>query len=124
MDAGKLNKEEARFHPQSNVLSQSLGPYAEVAADTYHKKLYDGDCILLCSDGLWDMMSDSDITKSVLTAASPEEACGQLVAAANESGGKDNITVIIVMPEGLSSWQDSLVARTQVKKPRKAPQPN
>lgn len=124
VDAGMLKQEEARFHPKKNVLSRVLGYYNDVEADTYHSKLYDGDCILLCSDGLWDMLGDSEITSTVVTAPTPQKACEQLVADANESGGPDNITVIVIKPEGLLSWQDTLVTHTQVKKRQHAPQAN
>ncbi len=124
VDAGMLKQEEARFHPKKNVLSRVLGYYNDVEADTYHSKLYDGDSIMLCSDGLWDMLGDREITSTVVTAANPQKACEQLVMGANDSGGPDNITVIVIKPEGLLSWQDTLVTHTQVKKRQHAPQVN
>jgi len=116
VDGGLLTREEARTHPRKNVITRVVGYYQEVESDSYHRKLYQGDNILLCSDGLWDVLSDQKITEIVLTSETPQQACVELVAQANQLGGPDNISVIIVRPEGLPSWQELATLDTQTRK--------
>jgi protein phosphatase len=67
--------------------------------DTFTQKLQAGDVLVLCSDGLWEMVLDDEIQRIVETARSPQKACDALVEAANRAGGKDNIAVIVVEME-------------------------
>ncbi len=116
LDAGLITPEEARTHPRKNVITRVVGYYQEVEADSYQRKLYQGDNILLCSDGLWGVLPDQEITETVLAAETPEQACIQLVDQANQLGGPDNISVIVARPEQLPSWQDLVTADTQARK--------
>lgn len=116
VDAGLLTSEEARTHPKKNVITRVVGYYQEIEVDNEHYQLFQGDNILLCSDGLWGVLDDKRITEIVLTADTPQQACDELVAQANELGGPDNISVIIVKPQGLPSWQELLTADTQVRR--------
>jgi serine/threonine protein phosphatase PrpC len=93
---GQLAVEEARYHPQRNVIYRSLGEKPSVEADCISQQLFPHDQLLLCSDGLSSLLEDEQIYEIILKARSPQEACDQLVEAANASGGDDNISVILI----------------------------
>jgi protein phosphatase len=93
---GHIDHEEARVHPQRNVIYRTLGDRLEVEADYYTQRLQPGDRLLLCSDGLTATVEDRDIWDAVMRCPSPQEACGQLVQMANDNGGQDNTTVIVL----------------------------
>ena len=79
-----------------SVLSRAIGyPFAE-DPEFHAFDLHKGDRILLCSDGLWSMVEDAELEKTLLQSATSEEACGNLVHQANEAGGKDNITAVTI----------------------------
>jgi protein phosphatase len=92
----QISREEARFHPQRNVIYRTIGDKATVEVEISTHTLNVGDCLLLCSDGLSGMVDDETIRRVVTSAASPQDACDTLVRAANDAGGDDNISVIIV----------------------------
>lgn len=98
--SGILSDEDARHHPKRNVITRSLGIQEDVATDTPHTPLplRGGDAFLLCSDGLTSYVDDGDIGEA-LAGTGPDEACHTLVDLANERGGRDNITVQIVVVE-------------------------
>ncbi len=96
---GQITPEEARIHPQRNVIYRSIGNKPEIEVDVFLRNLNVGERLLLCSDGLSGMVTDEEIERMVRTSLNPQEACQQLVQAANASGGTDNITVIIVQVE-------------------------
>jgi len=98
----KITAEEAHDHPYRSVLYRCLGLKPGVEVDIYPSvALLAGDVLLLCSDGLWDMIYPSERLASFLTAgADPLAICRRLVDAANEAGGEDNITVVLVRVEG------------------------
>jgi len=114
VDAGIITPEQAMTHPQKNVITRVLGYYRDAAVDSHRLKLYQEDFVLLCSDGLWEVLTDRAIAEVVLAAQRPEQACLQLVTHANNLGGPDNISVIIVRPENLPSWQELVNRDTQV----------
>ncbi|MCR5625262.1 MAG: Stp1/IreP family PP2C-type Ser/Thr phosphatase [Lachnospiraceae bacterium] len=93
---GDLTVSQARVHPQKNIITRALGIDNVVHADYFEVSLAKGDRILLCSDGLTNMVDDYDLQYFVKHSSSPEEAVNNLVDRANESGGLDNITVILV----------------------------
>ncbi len=95
IDTGAITREEAANHPQKNVITRALGtaPYTE--ADIISRSVNKGDFILMCSDGLSNMLSEQQIAKTVLDSSSLKDGCTQLVKLANEAGGIDNITVIL-----------------------------
>ena len=101
VDTKQLTAEEARIHPQRNVIYKNLGDRPAVSPDIAHLDLQPGDRLLLCSDGLNSVVDDAQIHQIVMAAASPQDACRQLVDAANAAGGPDNITAIIVQMEPL-----------------------
>ncbi len=93
---GSLKPEEIYTHPQRNQIYRTIGDKAEVAVDIFVKQLEPHDMLLLCSDGLWEMVRDAQITAIMQRAPAPQPACAELVRAANAQGGEDNISVIIV----------------------------
>ncbi len=97
---GELTAEEARTHPSGNILVRSIGSMPEVEVDVYHVEVQDGDWLMLCSDGLWGEISDADIQTILRDNPEPQDACQALVDRANDEGGRDNTTLIIVQVEG------------------------
>ena len=96
--AGQLNREEARNHPEKNIITRAVGVKNKIRIDFFDVGLYPGDKFLLCTDGLTNMVEDEDIYALVRKEASLETAARRLVAAANRNGGKDNISVVLVEP--------------------------
>ncbi len=94
--AGKLSKSEARTHEKKNVITRAIGGEEEVDPEMFSIDLKEGSKILMCSDGLTNMLEDSDILSIVKRYADIEEAARKLVDKANDNGGRDNISVIIV----------------------------
>jgi len=95
-ELGQLTPEEAELHPQRNVLYRAIGQGANLEVDVLSLPVTYGSHLMLCSDGLWGVISDKEIERIVLTASDPQSACDKLVAAANAAGGPDNITALIV----------------------------
>lgn len=95
--SGILTDEDARNHPKRNVITRSLGVQNTVVADTPFSpfKLERNDVFVLCSDGLTSVVADTEIGVVVATNP-PKTACEMLVEMANQSGGKDNITIVVV----------------------------
>lgn len=102
IETKQLTVEEARTHPQRNVIYKNLGDRATVEPDISVIDLQPGDQLLLCSDGLSGYVEDADILRLIRAAPSPQAACRDLIAAANANGGPDNITAVIVQVETLS----------------------
>ncbi|HZU67033.1 MAG TPA: Stp1/IreP family PP2C-type Ser/Thr phosphatase [Ktedonobacteraceae bacterium] len=93
--AGLLTEDQARTHAQRNVITRSLGTQAEVEIDVFHEQLQEGDTLVLCSDGLSGLVSDEELQRTV-EQFMPQESVYHLVERANENGGPDNITAIVV----------------------------
>jgi serine/threonine protein phosphatase PrpC len=92
---GQITAEAAERHPQRSIITRALGPEPDVEVDTYTLAGREGDLFLICSDGLTSMISDDEVTSILRSSGSLAEAADALVLAANQSGGKDNITVIL-----------------------------
>ncbi len=105
VDEGLITPDEALSHPRKNEITRVLGYYADAKPDLIHVKLYAGDNILLCSDGLCGVLPAGIIAKTVLAAGSAEQACSELAGQANLAGGPDNISAIVIKPSNLPSWQ-------------------
>jgi serine/threonine protein phosphatase PrpC len=99
---GRLTPEEAHDHPHRHILYRCLGLKPGVEVDIYPSvSVQTGDVLLLCSDGLWDMVYPAERLAAYLTTeAMPLSICRRLVDAANEAGGEDNITALLVRVEG------------------------
>ena len=94
--SGAITPEQAKSHPSRHVVTNILGGgHAGVHVDVRRAELEAGDVVLLCSDGLTDMLDDARITAVLTDEADPEAACGRLIAEANAAGGKDNITAVV-----------------------------
>jgi protein phosphatase len=93
--SGQITPEAAEHHPQRSIITRALGPEPDVQVDTYTLAGRDGDLFLICSDGLTSMISDDELGSILRSSDSLEEAAESLVRAANQSGGKDNITVVM-----------------------------
>jgi serine/threonine protein phosphatase PrpC len=95
VQAGILTPEQARTHPQRNLVTRALGSRPAVEVDLYQGVIADGDCLVLCTDGLTNLVEDREIELAV-HANPPEEAAQRLVEMAKERGGNDNVTVLVV----------------------------
>src|SRR5581483_8655106 len=93
---GRLSPEEAQHHPQRAIITRALGVDAHVEVDTYRVELEPGDRLLLCSDGLTNMLSDDAIAATLRRHPDPQQAADTLVDMANQAGGDDNITVVVL----------------------------
>jgi len=97
VERGQIQPDEIFSHPQRNLIFRSLGNKSNVEVDTYWQVLKSGDYLILCSDGLWEMVQDEKvISKIILDSKSLDDACNQLVIAANNAGGEDNIGIALV----------------------------
>ena len=94
--SNQITREEARHHPQRNVIYRTMGDKAKIEVEVASHILAVGDNLLLCSDGMSGMVEDSIIKRIVMEAASPQAACDALIDAANAAGGEDNVSVIVV----------------------------
>lgn len=93
--AGLITKEQARNHPQINIITRCLGTSDDVEVDTFAEPVQEGDLLLLCTDGLTNQLTDEELTK-IVHELQPTESVQQLIERANEQGGSDNITAIVV----------------------------
>ena len=96
IDSGQITPDEARQHPRRNIITRALGIESGVRVDAWTMPLVRGDRFLLCSDGLVDEVTDEDIAHVLATHPDPQRTAERLVEMANDSGGRDNITVIVV----------------------------
>ena len=96
VELGQITLEAAAAHPQRNVLYRAVGQGEQLEIDLHLIDLPVGARLLLCCDGLWGMLPDPIIQAILASAQTPQDACTELIAAANEAGGRDNITAIII----------------------------
>ena len=96
IELGELNEEEARVYPHRNVLYRAVGQVDPLHPDIHSHEFPQPGYLLICSDGLWGVVSDADIFRIIQRSETVQEACRQLVDAANNEGGPDNISVILV----------------------------
>lgn len=94
--AGELTKEGARNHPRSNILYRTVGRPEKIAVDTFQVELKKGGILMLCTDGLWNEVSDEEICQVLAADDDPRSASEKLVGVAKEQGGRDNITAVVV----------------------------
>lgn len=103
---GGLTEEEAKHHPDKNIITRAIGVKKRVEPDFFEYRLKGGDIILMCSDGLTNMVDDDEIFQIVKSSRDIVEAVENLVQRANENGGADNIGVILAEPyaDEVSVW--------------------
>lgn len=103
---GAMTQEEARLSPFRNVITRSIGASNSIQPDIFSVPLQSGDLVLLCTDGLSGVVSDSEILKILSEEAAPSFAAAKLIDAANSAGGPDNITVLILRIDSLEKQDD------------------
>lgn len=96
VDAGEITADEARVHPSRSVITRALGSDPDMYADHFTLDVERGERIILCSDGLSSMVTDSDIEDVAVSTTSPQSCADALVSAALVAGGHDNVTVVVV----------------------------
>jgi len=97
VESKQIEPEDVYTHPQRNLIYRSLGAgHKNVEVDVFHEMLQPGDKLLLCSDGLWEMIRHQDLLNALSEQSSPQAICDKLIKLANENGGEDNITAIVI----------------------------
>lgn len=96
VDRGAITRAEARVHHQRNIVLRAMGIDPTVDVDTFEIEIEEGDRFVVCSDGLVDEADDDEIENTIRSSSGPQDLADRLVALANENGGRDNITVIVV----------------------------
>lgn len=91
---GLITKEQAIDHPERNKIYRSLGIHDTVEVDTFAAKVQSGDVLLLCTDGLWELVAEGELA-GIVQQYEPQESVQRLIARANEKGGKDNIAAVV-----------------------------
>ena len=95
---GEIDESEARMHPDKNIITRAIGAAEHIEVDFFEVELCSDDVILLCSDGLTNMVSDGEIFDIIKQLDTPQKQVNELVRMANKNGGRDNITAMIVKP--------------------------
>jgi protein phosphatase len=103
LDRGHIRPEEAATHPQRNRITASVGMPGDPSPDSRRLPLLVGDKLLLCSDGLAGMIEDAEIAHILEAAEPPAAVCKHLIDAANQAGGHDNITAVVLQVENASA---------------------
>lgn len=93
---GSISHEEARIHPDKNIITRAIGASGSVEADYFTVELTEGDVVLMCTDGLTNMLEDEEIRMILNGARDIVEKAQTLVEAANANGGKDNVSVVLI----------------------------
>jgi serine/threonine protein phosphatase PrpC len=93
---GLIEPDEVYTHPQRNQIFRSIGDKLNVQIDIFKQQIHPGDILLSCCDGLWEMVRNPQITDILSNAPDPQNACAQLIEAANTNGGEDNISAVVV----------------------------
>ena len=96
---GEITEEDARTHPDKHIITRAVGADEEIEIDFFDYQLPPDSLLLMCSDGLTNMVTDEEIRKILLRGDGLEENVESLIGTANENGGKDNIAVIMVRPD-------------------------
>jgi len=97
VEAKQIEPDDVYSHPQRNLIYRSLGAgHKTVEVDVFHETLHPGDILLLCSDGLWEMVRREDLLRTLSDKGSLQKICDTLIDLANANGGEDNITAIVV----------------------------
>ena len=96
VDKGVITEEEAETHSQRNVITRALGAEVGVVPDYYQFRVFRGDILMLCSDGLYGEVPEEDIIELLAAGGTMTDICQNMVDKANELGGRDNITVVCI----------------------------
>jgi serine/threonine protein phosphatase PrpC len=123
VDEGRLTPEDAERHPQRSILTRALGVEEDVQVDEADVDVRPGDRVLLCSDGLTGMVDEDDILRILGQHADPQAASDALVAAANQAGGQDNITAVVLDVMGEEKAAVEMAPQTAVTETVERPSP-
>ena len=93
---GGIDREAARNHPDKNIITRAIGARDTIEIDFFHEELKSGDIVLMCSDGLTNMLEDEEIGRILRSQGTIEERAEELIEAANQNGGRDNRAVIVI----------------------------
>src|SRR5712692_2191130 len=97
VEAKQIEPDDIYSHPQRNLIYRSLGAgHKTVEVDVFHQTLRPDDTLLLCSDGLWEMVRHEDLLKELSEKISPQKICDKLIELANANGGEDNISAVVI----------------------------
>ena len=96
VERGELTREQARTHPHRNLITRALGAEPVLMADCFRQSLSPGDCLLLCSDGLSNVVNEQEMLYEVVHGGAPEQCCQRLLNIALSRGAPDNVTVVLV----------------------------
>ena len=96
IDRGELTPLQAKHHPRRNMITRAVGSERFVVCDEFTLPIREGDCFLLCSDGLTNALADAELHRVVLAAGSAQEACSTLIDEAIENGARDNVTAVVI----------------------------
>ena len=94
--SGQLTRDEARNHPRKNLITRALGCEPQLRADLFHEDVTDGDWLLLCSDGLTNLVNEQEILYEVIHGGEGETCCERLLEIALHRGAPDNVTIVLV----------------------------
>lgn len=97
IDTGELTKEEARHYPGKNLITRAIGTESSVKCDIFHKKVDRGHCLLLCTDGLSNLIDEQEILFEVVHGLDKSKCCGRLLDIAKKRGAPDNVTSVLVI---------------------------
>lgn len=98
LSKGEITDEEARDYPMKNMITRAVGAGEKIKIDYYVKNIEAQDKLLMCTDGLTNMMSEDEIACTLINSKTPDDAVNTLVKKANDNGGEDNVTVIVAYP--------------------------
>lgn len=115
IDTGVITPDQAHMHPRKHEITRAVGFSHDIYPDLHQIKLYANDNILLCSDGLCSVLPSTTISETIISSSTTDQACRDLTALANLAGGPDNISIIIVKPSNLPSWQAVINAQTSIR---------
>ena len=96
VERGELTREQARTHPHKNLITRALGAEPELRADCFRQPLAEGDYLLLCSDGLSNVVNEQEMLYEVVHGGAPEQCCNRLLEIALSRSAPDNVTVVLV----------------------------
>lgn len=115
VDRGEITKKEARVHPRKNIITRAVGIYQDIDVDIFWEYIYGDEYLLICCDGLTDMVDDEDIHKIIKKYQDPQKICDELVKKANRNGGFDNISAIVAQFDELPKRTEKRSDKTEIK---------
>ncbi|MBE7025632.1 MAG: Stp1/IreP family PP2C-type Ser/Thr phosphatase [Ruminococcaceae bacterium] len=96
VQSGLITEKEAMSHPDKNVITRAVGTNRTVECDFISTEIHQDDILLMCSDGLSNMLTESEIKNMLISDENPEQVVDNLIRCANDNGGRDNITAIVI----------------------------